>query len=246
MRILILDIENEYITAGVWGLWGVNVSIDQIAGSGKVLCYAAKWLGNKDVLFRRHDDADFLVTIHNMLNEADAVLTYNGKRHDIPWLYKEFLKAGMKPPSPHKDIDLLETVKKKFKFASNKLDWILRELGIGKKVEHEGFPLWTKCMAGDMEAWKTMKKYNIADVTLLEKAYKKILPYISGHPNHSLYSQDTVCPNCGSVHIQSRGTYKTQVGSYRRFACTHCGAWSRTRYTEVDKEARKLIIVGAA
>lgn len=245
MKVLALDIENSYALAGVWSIWGVNISIDQIMDTGKILCYSAKWLDSKTTMWARYDEPDFLSKLHGLLDEADVVLTYNGKRHDIPWIYKEFLKAGMKPPSPSKDIDLLETVKKKFKFISNKLDWILRELNIGKKVEHEGFNLWTKCLANDPEAWKTMKKYNIADTDLLTKAYKKILPYITNHPNHSLYSESTVCPNCGSSHLQNRGFAYTQVGKYQRHQCQDCGHWSRSRFTEVSKPNRRDIVVPA-
>lgn len=245
MKVLALDIENSYTLAGVWDIWGVNISVDQIMDTGKILCYSARWLEDKDTFWSRYDEPNFLNKLHGLLDEADVVLTYNGKRHDIPWIYKEFLKAGMKPPSPIKHVDLLETIKKKFKFISNKLDWILRELGIGKKVEHEGFTLWTKCLANDIEAWKVMKKYNIADTNLLIKAYKKVLPYITNHPNHSLYSEEPVCPNCGSRHLQRRGFAYTQVAKYARFCCTKCGAWTRTRFTEVAKEARKTIMIAA-
>ena len=247
IKILVLDIENSYLVTGGWGLWNQNFGIDQILECGKVLCYAAKWIGHKDMIFVRHDEVHFLPLIHSMLSEADAVITFNGRRHDVPLLNREFVKAGMGPPAPFSHIDLLETAKKIFKFPSNKLDWLLRELGLGKKVEHEGFPLWIKVLQNDTKAWSDMEKYNIADVKLTEKLYHKLLGWIVSHPNNNLFSSTAfVCPNCGSTHLQHRGHYHTQTQSYKRYHCQKCGKWSRERTTVIPKEKRKRVLTGAA
>jgi hypothetical protein len=239
-------LENTFVTAGVWGLWGQNVAINQILETNKVLCYASKWFGKKDITFVRHDEPHFLSTIHSQLDAADAVVTFNGRKHDIPLLNRELIKGGYNPPSPYKQVDLIETAKKQFKWPSNKLDWILQELGLGKKLEHEGFPLWIKVMKDDPKAWKEMEKYNIADTVLTEKLYKKLLPWLNSHPNRNLYGKVGVCPTCGGTHLQRRGYYRTQTQMYSRLHCQSCGAWSRTRFTEVDKQLRKGILVGAA
>lgn len=238
--------ENSFLVGGIWNLWNQNISLDQLFDNGKVLCYAAKWLDKKDMMFAKHDEAHFLSSIHALLDEADAVLTYNGKKHDIPMLNREFIKAGMTPPSPYKQIDLLETMKKAFKFPSNKLQHVSDELGIGQKLDHEGFELWIKVLRDDPKAWATMKKYNIQDVKLLEKLYWKVQPWIVGHPNYNMYGTTGVCPTCGGKHLQKRGKYTTQTGVYTRLHCQDCGAWSRTRFTEVDKSVRETIYVGAA
>ena len=245
MKILILDLENSYITGGVWGLWGVNVSIDQILDCGKVLSYAFKWYGKKDTTFLKHTDAGFLETIHAALDEADAVVTFNGKRHDIPLLNREFIKGGYGPPSPYKQVDLYETAKKQFKFPSNKLQWLLTELKLGTKFEHEGFPLWIKVLKDDAVAWKTMERYNRDDVKLTEKLYRKLLPWITSHPNYNLFGKTGVCTNCGGHHFHSRGTAKTQTGIYPRLKCLDCGKWMRGRFTITDKKTRKDILVEA-
>lgn len=245
-KILVLDIENSYLVGGVWGLWNQNISIDQMLDDGQMLCWSAKWLGDSIIMFSRHSNPEFLSWLWDLLNEADAVLTFNGRKHDIPFINREFIKAGYKPPSPYKHIDLYETVKKHFKFPSNKLQHILKELGLGSKLEHEGFKLWVKCLQGDPKAWDVMKRYNIKDVKLLEKAYNKFLPWISNHINHSLFAEDVVCPTCGSKHLVSRGFARTQVAMYRRFQCKDCGHWSRARYTEIDKDVRRNVLVSVA
>ena len=146
---------------------------------------------------------------------------------DLPILNKEFLLHSLNPPSPAKKIDLLRTVRSNFRFTSNKLDYVSQQLGLGKKVEHEGFELWLKCMDKDSAAWSRMEKYNIQDVILLEKLYYKLLPWIKSLPNHNLESDSHVCPSCGSKHLQKRGTNQTITATYQRYQCKGCGSWSQ-------------------
>ena len=237
MKILLLDIETSPNTAHVWGLWQQNVSINQLQESSYVMCWAAKWLGDKKVMFdsvHQSKPKDMLKGIHKLLEDADAVVHYNGTKFDIPTLNKEFLLHDLRPPSPYKQIDLLRSVRSNFRFPSNKLDYVAQRLGLGSKHQHEGHSLWVRCMAGESKAWKVMEAYNKQDVVLLENVYHKVLPWIKNHPNRNLFSgEEHVCPNCGSHSIQRRGTARTISGTYQRYQCTSCGTWSRSTKTDV-------------
>ena len=231
MKILLLDIESSPNTAHVWGLWQQNVSINQLMESSYVLCYAAKWLGDEEVVFDSVHQAKpkaMLKGIHGLLNDADAVVHYNGTKFDIPTLNKEFLLHSFNPPSPYKQIDLLRVVRSNFRFPSNKLDYVAQRLNLGKKHEHEGHELWVKCMNGDKDAWKRMEQYNIQDVVLLESLYNNLRPWIRNHPNHNLFADDPVCPNCASTRLQKRGTSISSTGTYQRYQCASCGTWSQS------------------
>ena len=127
----------------------------------------------------------------------------------------------------------------RFRFTSNKLDYVAQALGVGEKTKHPGQQLWTDCMAGKAEAWKTMEEYNIQDVYLLEKVYDKFLPWIKNHINLSLYKAGICCPNCGSEHTQRRGYYYTSAGKYQRHQCQSCANWFRTGTTEAAKPANR-------
>lgn len=250
IKILEIDIETAPNTAHVWGLFNQNIGINQIQQTGRVMCWAAKWYGRKGVEFMSeyHDCPDSMIDrAHGLLDEADAVMSYNGKRFDMPTLNREFLKRGMTPPSPYHHIDLLEVMRSSFKFSSNKLDHVLQELGLGSKVKHEGHELWTKCMAGDPKAWAHMKKYNIGDVTKMEKLYELLRPWIKTHPNHAMWSEDErpVCTNCGSRHLQARGKQRTRTQLYTRYHCQSCGTWMRTRTTEAPLEKRRATLIQA-
>lgn len=244
MKILLLDIETSPHTAHVWGLWNVNVSINQIQASGRTLCWAAKWLGDKKVMFDsvyNSTSQDMVSRIHDLLDEADAVVHFNGSKFDIPVLHKEFLLHGLPPPAPFAQIDLLKTVRRQFRFPSNKLDYVAQTLGLGAKTRHKGHELWTGCMNNDPTSWKVMEKYNKQDVILLEKLYNVLLPWIKGHPNRSLYQSETCCVTCGSTSVQKRGFSHTQTMVYQRYQCTSCGSWMKARAAEKNPASSSLL-----
>jgi predicted PolB exonuclease-like 3'-5' exonuclease len=230
MRLLLLDIETSPNSAYCWGLFNQNINIGQLIDSSKVLCYSAKWLGDKEVMFdsiHKSKPKQMLKGIHGLLNDADAVISYNGRKFDLPILHKEFLLYNFNPPQPYKQIDLLNTMRQRFKFVSNKLDYVCQQLGLGKKTDHEGFELWLKCMNNDKEAWKRMEKYNKQDVVLLESLYNRVLPWIKNHPNMNLHQDHEGCPTCGSEKLQKRGTAVSGTGTYQRYQCRSCGTWSQ-------------------
>lgn len=243
MKILHLDIETAPNKAYVWGLFGQNIGLNQIVESGYTMCWAAKWEGEKEIFFsslNQESNEDMLQKIWELLDEADAVVHYNGEKFDIPTLNKEFLLLGWEPPSPYHHIDLLKTVRKRFRFTSNKLDYVAGQLGIGAKTKHNGMDLWHQCMLGDSKAWAIMERYNKQDVRLLPKLYKKLLPWIKNHPNHSLFMETDrpVCPNCGSHHVVKKGFETTLTMKYQRYKCTGCGLPIRGRTNISTKEEK--------
>ena len=229
-RILLLDIETAPNLAYVWGLWKQDISIDKIVNSGYVMCWSAKWLGETDIMFDsvvKHRPKAMCQRIHKLLCQADIVVHYNGTSFDMPTLNKEFVELGMLPPSPYKQVDLLLAVRKAFRFSSNKLDYVSKQLGLGTKLRHPGFQMWVDCMAKDKRAWEVMEKYNRQDVALLETLYHKVLPWITGHPNLSNLTDTTACTNCGSINFYRNGWAYTQVMKYPRFQCRDCGTYFR-------------------
>ena len=82
-----------------------------------------------------------LTGIHKLIDQADVIITYNGARFDLPILNKEFLLHEMPPPAPYKQVDLLKVARNRFRFVSNKLDFVSQALGVGKKTAHAGFQL---------------------------------------------------------------------------------------------------------
>lgn len=246
-RILVLDIETSPNLAYVWGLWDQRVGLNQLVESTSVLCFAAKWVGKPKVHFYsdfHHGHEKMVANAHALIDEADAIVHYNGRAFDIKHLQREFLLAGLGPPSPHKDVDLLLVARRKFKFPSNKLAYISVELGLEGKAETGGFELWRDCMAGDPAAWRTMKMYNIQDVHQTEQVYERLRPWIDSHPHYGLFGprfeDEDRCQRCGSPDFVRRGYYLTNVGRYARFRCKSCGGYSRSRKRVGTVDARSI------
>lgn len=230
VKILLLDVETAPNLAHVWGLWQQNVGLPQLIDSGYTLCWSAKWLGEKPIFFSsiKSGKKAMIRAMHKLMSEADAICTYNGNRFDIPILNRDFLEIHLAPPPPSKSIDLLRVVKSNFRFPSNKLAYVAKQLGIGAKIEHSGHDLWMRCMAGDKAAWGIMETYNKQDVVLLEKLYERLRPWIRQHPNQGLYNIDSmVCPKCGSDRFKRKGERHTITCTYQRFQCCTCGGWFR-------------------
>lgn len=223
MRTLVLDIETSPHLAYVWSLWDQNVSLNQIQDVGSVICWAAKWTDSKQVMFAsdHHDGHEaMLKQAWDLLDEADCVVGYNSKAFDLKHLAREFMVAGMPPPSPWVDVDLLLAVKRRAKFASHKLQHVATELGLGGKLEHSGFELWRGCIAGDDKSWATMRRYNRQDVILTEALYERLRPWIVT-PNQQLDGGDG-CPRCGHHELMRRGHRTSATGRFVVLQCRSC------------------------
>jgi hypothetical protein len=223
-KILLLDIETAPGTAYIWSLFDENIPLERLITPSRILCWAAKWHGGE---WHQADERDnrlaMLKSLHALLSEADAVVTYNGDRFDLPKINGEFMVAGLPPVPPTPSIDLYSTVKR-LGYQSGKLLFVAQHLGIGQKVATGGFKLWADVMAGDEKAWAKMLRYNKQDVALLEKLYTKIRPYIKSHP--ALHAGGgTCCPVCGGTKVQRRGVRRTKAFTIERLHCQGCGSW---------------------
>lgn len=233
-RILTIDIETSPNLAYVWDLWRDKVGPAMLKDNGQVICWAAKWYGHKRVLFAsdHHDGHDVMVAkARDLIDEADIVITYNGKRFDQKHLRREFLLADLAPPSPVKDVDLYEVVKQRFAFASNSLNHVSGRLEIGAKVKHAGFDLWRGCMADDPASWAKMKAYNVGDVRLTEDLYVRLLPWIGNHPHVAVAAGlELTCNRCGSTDLEREGDVTAVVMSYAMYRCQSCRGLVRASY----------------
>ena len=258
MKILLFDIETAPSLAYMWSLWKEIMSMTFVEEDWFILCWGAKWLGEKEVIssalpdFKQYkknkrDDRLILKKLWKLLDDADVVITHNGIKFDHKKVNARFLMNGMTPPSPYRTIDTLAVARNQFAFTSNKLGDLAKFLGLGQKTDTGGFELWRDCIEGKLKAWKTMVKYCKHDVDLLEEVYLEMRPYMHHHPNMSIYSEDVTkcCPKCGSEDLHYRGYYYTNMQKFHRFVCNDCGGWGRDRSNQLDKEKRKTITTNA-
>jgi DNA polymerase elongation subunit (family B) len=228
-RILTIDIETSPNVAYVWGLWDQNVGISQLIEPSRVLCVAAKWHGEKDVVYvdERAGRKKMVQRVWDLLDQADIVVGYNHEKFDIPHLHREFLLAGLLPPSPYQTIDLLKVNRRRFKFPSNRLGYVSEALGIGSKLETGGQALWRDVLAGDERAWARFQKYNIQDVRLTEELFDLLSPWIR-LPHRGQWSGEMrSCYACGSTELVPMGVIYGKAVSYPKAQCSDCGAWNK-------------------
>lgn len=242
MQILALDIETAPHKVFAWGLWSQDIHIDNIVEPGYTLCWAAKWIGKKKVYFNsihHYDKNKMLQEIYDLICKADAVVHYNGTKFDMPILNQEFQSIGLPPPDPYSEIDLLKTVRRRFRLPSNKLDYVARHLGIEGKTKHMGMQMWRDCMEGCPKAWDIMKRYNIQDVRLLETVHDELLPWITPYPNLGHFSDhDLVCPRCESTDIIKAGKETRTIVPYQRYRCKSCQGLMRGERLVLEKKPK--------
>lgn len=255
-KVLIFDIETSPLLSYTWGLWDQNVSLNQIHSEWAVLSWSAKWLGDSKVMYAdqrnakdMEDDKELLKGIWKLLDEADIVITQNGKKFDQKKLQARFILNGFQPTSSYKHIDTLQLAKKHFAFTSNKLEYMTKKLCTKyTKLSHKKFPgfeLWKECLAGNIEAWKEMEKYNKHDVLSLEELYEKLIAWDST-VNFNLYtnSEDIVC-KCGSSEFQNYGYTYTASSKFQRYKCKKCGAETRGRKNLFSKGKKDSLRVSS-
>lgn len=240
-KILLFDIETSPMEVYVWGLKYNNyISPENVIKDFSVLCWSAKWLFGKDVMGEKvspeeaqeRSDKTILKSMWELLDEADVVITQNGKKFDIPKLNARFLKEGFPPPMYYQSVDTKEVMVKNFGFSSNKLDYVNQFLGIEGKSEMV-FEDWLNCLKGGSvaeEALTKMSDYNKKDVLIMEELYLRLRPWIPSHANLGIYADTdkNCCPNCMSTFLSWDGMYATPLGLYEAFRCVECGAIGRS------------------
>lgn len=234
-----LDIERQSgLADGIWELRqrGGWLNPSQIIERPRTICFAYKWVGDDQIHFHSEwEDGhhSMIAKAHKVFDECDYLIGWNSKAFDVKHLRTEMAMYEMRPPSPHRDIDLMLTAKRNFTFLSNRMAYVAEQLGRDGKLETGGAELWKSLRFGEgeqlWEARRLMQEYNMRDVALTEELWDALKPWVSGL-NLALFEEDSSsvrCPNCLSSSIQWRGQQVTLTRSYRRFQCQDCGRWSR-------------------
>lgn len=227
-RVWVYDIETSPNLVYTYDLYNTTIRPDQIVQPSRMLCWAGKWLDAKAVKFyseHHHERTDMVEQLWLALDEADIVVTYNGRGFDNKHVMREFVTAGLGPPSPWQDVDLLKENRRLFKFASNRLGYVTETLGVDTKLD-TGTGLWRRVLEGDEKAWALFKRYNVADVRATQALLEVIAPFCR-LPHMGLWTGNTkACPSCGDTTLTPMGKTYTKTASYPRLLC-ECGAWCK-------------------
>lgn len=242
-KILVVDIERLPGLARIWDQKTRFVHINNFTRLPSLLCFAAKWYGNKTTEFHAawDDQAAMVQRSWEMYDEADIVVTYNGIRFDNKHLKSDWLLAGMPPPKPWKDVDLYAVNSRTFGFESKSLQHLCYRLGLDLKSGHYDAVMAEACMDGDAKAQATMRRYNIGDVKITEQAYDRLRGWMPGHPHLGINATDETltCNQCGSTNLTRNGTKLAEQIVYTLYRC-ECGA-----NVQATRHARAAVTRGA-
>lgn len=252
-KILLFDIETAPLEVYCWGLWDQNIGLEMVKEWTSVLSWSAKWLGDTDdkIMYEDNrskknvrDDKQLVKGIHSLLDQADIVITQNGEKFDSKKLNWRFAVHKLGPTVPYRHIDTLKECKKHFAADSNKLAHLSAMLCPSHKksdhVKFPGFSLWKECLAGNIDAWNEMEKYNPQDVIALEAVYNEIQPWIK-KIDFNIYKEGPITCNCGSARLQKRGQRfdYTNKSKYQRYQCQDCHKWTKGSVSLITKERKE-------
>jgi len=239
---LFFDIETSpniglFWTAG----YKQNINHDSIIKERAIICICYKWAGEDKVYSitwdSKQSDKSLLLKFVKIANEADEIIGHNGDKYDLPWVRTRCLYHGIPMFPNYITIDTLKYARSKFKFNSNKLDYIAKYLGLGSKI-NTSFSLWKNIILNnDKKAMDEMVEYCKEDVNLLEKVYNKLAPHF---PEKNHVSEDkTDCPTCGASKWSFTKKRISALGTKRiQLQCKKCG-----RYHTISEKTYRDIIV---
>jgi len=228
---LFFDIETSPLKVWSWRIgYNINLQYDNIIEHQKVICISYLWESEDKIKRLTWDknqcDKQMILDFVKIMSEADEIIAHNGDRYDIKKLRTRAIFHRIPMNAKYRSLDTLKKSKAGFSFPNNKLDSIAKYLGVGAKLEHEGFSMWVKCMAGDKQALKDMGTYCDMDIVVLSDVYFVIQNYIKNNTHVGVHNArlKASCPNCGSEDVGLLRNNFTALGTIKReMECNPCG-----------------------
>lgn len=246
MKLLNLDIENLPAVRFDWDIRKPSTaSLNQVLSPQRIVCMAYQWIeltARQGLVpgpmkftaeWKAGGAPKFAANVHKLLSEADAVVSYNGAKFDVPKLNGFTTQHGFSASPAPVHVDLFRTVRK-LGLMSSKLDHAL-EVFLGlSKMDTGGFELWRGVYFGEKWARDKMEAYNRVDVERVTQLMEFFLGrgFDLGIPHLGLFEgtgtpEEPSCPTCGRTEFMIRqGVRLTKKGIYQRWQCTDDGRWS--------------------
>ena len=232
-------------------LYDANIRPQDLIETTSIVCGAWRVIGEKKVnavsvmdfpsRFKKnvYDDHMVVKKLQEVVADADVLLHQNGDSFDVKKLRWRCKINGLPSVGKVKSIDTLKQVRKWYYPDSKRLDFLARELRIGKKLETGGMDLWqniiqakhpTEGCSPDMDlcakSVSKMVRYNKHDVKILIGVFEELANEIDS-PFYGLYNDtdSNQChnPMCRSYNVTSKGYAYTAQGRFRRYMCNDCG-----------------------
>ena len=220
-KILFFDVESA----------GVNALRSDL---GFVIIFGYKWNYEKEAKvisidrtnLRKFNDKILLQKASRIFTKADLVVAHYGSVFDRRFIQGRLLINGLPPIPATKMRDTCMVARSVANFSSNRLKHLAKILNLRhQKLDNNWPTAWLLAMQGNMKAIHGLAKYCKGDVLALEELYNRLLPFDNAHPR--IYFDDK-CRVCGG-EVAHHGISFIGERRYRRWQCTSCGKWGRSR-----------------
>lgn len=236
---LFFDIETSPYKGYFWNAYPKFIPHDMVEEHMKVICISYKW-ENEDKINRlvwdNGCDKQMIKDFIKIMNEADEIIAHNGDRYDVRVLRTRAITHRIPMFPKYRTLDTLKKLRSGFKFFSNRLDAIAKDLGVGAKVKHDGWSMWERTMKGDKQALKDMGNYCDGDIVVLEDVYLTLQNYIKPNIHVGVLNGNlkASCPSCGSEDTGLLKNNFTPTGTIKRLmecnTCEHTYEISNSAY----------------
>ena len=246
---LFFDIETSPNVGFFWEAgFDKQIPYDNIIKERAIICICYKWEGSNKVYSLNWDanqcDKAMLKEFIKVAESADELVGHNGDKFDLKWIRTRCLIHKIKMMPDYVTVDTLKVSRSKFKFNSNRLDYIAKFLGHGGKNNNSGFGLWKEVIINkSKKGLKDMLTYCKNDVVILEKVFHSLNDYIKQKTHVGVVEGEHKwsCPKCGGnvgltlikEHVTAAGT----VSVYMRHKDPKC--WHSFKLSHATYKAKK-------
>jgi uncharacterized protein YprB with RNaseH-like and TPR domain len=229
-RRLFFDIETSPNIGMFWQAgYKQRIDYSNIIKERAIICICYKWEDEKEVYSlnwsKSQDDKKMLQEFVKIAEQASEMVGHNGDKFDLAWIRTRCLFHGIEMFPTYTTIDTLKVSRSKFKFNSNKLDYIAKFLGIGNKIKTD-FGLWKDIVLNSSPvAMEKMVKYCKKDVVLLERVFSHLKGHMEPKTHYGvIFGGDRgSCPECGSDDLRIVRRKVTATGLKRiQYQCKTC------------------------
>jgi hypothetical protein len=239
-KILTLDLERipGRVTLDMWHPSDVKrmtyIGPERWESLPRTICLTAKWYGKRPEFVAEWDNPDDEYHVARraweLIDAADVIVTYNGKRADLKWLQQDWDMARLPAPTPYKHVDLF-AMNTRWAFERRSLSHLLDRLSMANKDGHYNADEARAAVAGDEKARKRLARYNTGDVKVTEALFDRLRHHVKGI-NLGVYYPDCEdvnrCPRCGEADtLRDAGWYTAEQYRYAMRRCDACGGLSR-------------------
>lgn len=210
-------------------------SSNLVGDYGRLLCITWQWLGEKIVhvtsimddlkAFHKDPTNDKIVAMKGLelFKEAHAVISWYGKRHDVPLINTRLTAYNLPKLPPVFHWDGWEVARYNLKLRSNRLASAAAFLGVSSKTSITA-EAWVKAPTGHIPSLRYVIEHGKKDVIVLQEVYERLRHFKTMHLN-LIEGNENRCPVCtGKLQLT-----ETKVLRGKKLKCLYfcktCSGW---------------------